>query len=59
LTELTAKQIALSCAKFGGPHIAKGATDDVILRGGISNNRFARRCMCVCVCRCFPTCLHK
>jgi 1,6-anhydro-N-acetylmuramate kinase len=39
LTELTAKQIALSCAKFGGPHIANGATDDVILRGGISNNR--------------------
>lgn len=40
LTELTAKQIALACANFGGPKIANGATDDVILRGGVSNNSF-------------------
>ena len=34
LTELTAKQIALACARFGGPSITHGQTDDVLLRGG-------------------------
>jgi anhydro-N-acetylmuramic acid kinase len=39
-TELTAKQIAMACAKWGGPHIADGATDEVLLRGGVSNNSY-------------------
>ena len=34
-TELTAKQIAMACARFGGPGIVNGATDDVLLRGGV------------------------
>ena len=41
LTELTAKQIALACARFGGPGVVDGATDEVLLRGGICNNRCA------------------
>ena len=40
LTELTAKQIALACARFGGPHVAGGQTDDVLLRGGVCNNSY-------------------
>ena len=40
LTELTAKQIAKACAKHGGPHIANGATNDVLLRGGVVNNTY-------------------
>ena len=40
LTELTAKQIALACARFGGPHIANGLTDEVLLRGGVCNNSY-------------------
>lgn len=40
LTELTAKQIALACARFGGPHVADGQTDDVLLRGGVCNNSY-------------------
>merc|ERR1712039_814450 len=40
LTELTAKQIALACARFGGKHVANGATDDVLLRGGVCNNTY-------------------
>lgn len=39
-TELTAKQIAMACARFGGEHIANGATDDVLLRGGVCNNSY-------------------
>lgn len=39
-TELTAKQIALACARFGGEHIVNGATDDVLLRGGVCNNSY-------------------
>ena len=39
-TELTAKQIALACKKFGGPNITDGATDDVLLRGGACNNSY-------------------
>eukprot|EP00927_Polykrikos_kofoidii_P048433 TRINITY_DN42704_c0_g1_i1.p2 TRINITY_DN42704_c0_g1~~TRINITY_DN42704_c0_g1_i1.p2 ORF type:complete len:203 (+),score=30.46 TRINITY_DN42704_c0_g1_i1:1140-1748(+) len=40
LTELTAKQIALACAKHGGPNIAAGATDDVVVRGGVCKNAY-------------------
>ena len=40
LTELTAKQIAMACARFGGPNIVDGATDDVLLRGGICANSY-------------------
>ena len=40
LTELTAKQIAMACARFGGPHVAGGKTDDVLLRGGVCHNTF-------------------
>lgn len=40
LTELTAKQIALACARFGGPGVANGATDDVLLRGGVCHNSY-------------------
>jgi anhydro-N-acetylmuramic acid kinase len=39
-TELTAKQIAMACKRWGGPNIVNGATDDVLLRGGITNNAF-------------------
>ena len=39
-TELTAKQIAMACARFGGPKIVNGATDDVLLRGGVSANSY-------------------
>merc|ERR1712216_506308 len=39
-TELTAKQIALACAKHGGPQITGGKCDDVLLRGGICNNSY-------------------
>ena len=39
-TELTAKQIALACARFGGPNVANGMTDDVLLRGGVCNNSY-------------------
>jgi len=39
-TELTAKQIAMACARFGGEHIVNGATDDVILRGCVGNNSY-------------------
>ncbi len=39
-TELTAKQIAMACSRFGGPHIVDGATDDVLLRGGVCNNSY-------------------
>jgi len=39
-TELTAKQIAMACAKWGGPHVVNGATDQVLLRGGVSNNSY-------------------
>jgi anhydro-N-acetylmuramic acid kinase len=39
-TEWTAKMIASACAKHGGPKIINGATDDVILRGGVSNNTY-------------------
>jgi anhydro-N-acetylmuramic acid kinase len=38
--ELTARQIALSCKRFGGAGITDGATDDVLLRGGICNNSY-------------------
>ena len=41
LTELTAKQIALACARFGGSGVVDGATDEVLLRGVICNNRCA------------------
>ena len=40
LTELTAVQIAKACAKYGGPNIADGATDDVLLRGGVTANSY-------------------
>ena len=40
LTELTAVQIAKACAKYGGPNIANGATDDVLLRGGVTANSY-------------------
>jgi len=39
-TELTAKQIAMACARFGGPHVTNGATDEVLLRGGVCNNSY-------------------
>jgi len=39
-TELTARQIANACARFGGPGIANGATDDVLLRGGVCANSY-------------------
>jgi anhydro-N-acetylmuramic acid kinase len=39
-TELTAKQIAQACSKWGGPNIVNGATDDVLLRGGVVNNGY-------------------
>ena len=39
-TELTAKQIALACARFGGEHVVNGKTDDVLLRGGVLNNSY-------------------
>ena len=39
-TELTAKQIAMACARFGGPNVANGMTDDVLLRGGVCNNSY-------------------
>ena len=45
LTELSAKQIALACKRFGGENITNGATDDVLLRGGVCNNaHFVERC---------------
>ena len=40
LTELTAVQIARACAKHGGPHVANGATDDILLRGGVTANSY-------------------
>lgn len=40
LVELTATQIARACSRFGGPNIANGATDDVLLRGGVVFNTF-------------------
>jgi len=40
LTELTAKQIAMACARFGGKHVANGATDDILCRGGVLNNKY-------------------
>lgn len=40
LTELTCKQIALACSRFGGENIINGATDDVLLRGGVCNNSY-------------------
>lgn len=39
-TELTAKQIAMACSRFGGEHIVNGATDDVLLRGGVAMNSY-------------------
>jgi anhydro-N-acetylmuramic acid kinase len=39
-TELTARQIALACARFGGPGVINGATDDVLLRGGVCHNSY-------------------
>jgi anhydro-N-acetylmuramic acid kinase len=39
-TELTAKQIAMACKRWGGPNIVNGATDDVLLRGGVTNNGY-------------------
>ena len=39
-TELTAKQIAMACSRFGGPHVAGGMTDDVLLRGGVCHNSY-------------------
>jgi len=39
-TELTAKQIALACKRYGGPHTANGSTDDVLLRGGVLHNSY-------------------
>ena len=44
LTELTARQIAIAAARFGGANIAKGATDDVLLRGrACANSSFVER----------------
>lgn len=39
LTEQSAKQIALACKKFGGPNITDGNCLDVVLRGGVINNK--------------------
>ena len=39
-TQLTARQIALACANFGGKHVAGGSTDDIFLRGGVCNNSY-------------------
>ena len=39
-TELTAKQIAMACARFGGAGVSGGKTDDVLLRGGVCNNSY-------------------
>ena len=33
-------QIAMACARFGGPNIVDGATDDILLRGGVSANSY-------------------
>jgi len=38
--ELTCWQIARACAKFGGPSIADGATNDVLVRGGVLRNSY-------------------
>jgi len=40
LVELTAKQIALACKNFGGENVVNGATDDVLLRGGVCFNTY-------------------
>jgi len=40
LTELTARQIAIACSKFGGLHVRNGKTNDVVLRGGVCNNLY-------------------
>ena len=40
LTELTASQIAKAVAKHGGEHVANGATNDVLLRGGVCANSY-------------------
>jgi anhydro-N-acetylmuramic acid kinase len=39
LTEQSSKQIALACSRFGGPNITGGNCADVILRGGVVNNK--------------------
>lgn len=45
LTELTCKQIALACKKFGGPNVV-GVCDDVLLRGGVAANGYFMERMC-------------
>ena len=30
----------MACARFGGPNIVDGATDDILLRGGVSANSY-------------------
>ena len=38
LTELTARQLALACKKYGGAGVL--GTDDVLVRGGVCNNEY-------------------
>ena len=40
LTDHSTKQTALACAKFGGPNVANGKFGDVVLRGGVVNNKY-------------------
>jgi len=39
LTELTCKQVALACKKFGGENVV-GVSDDIIIRGGVRFNGY-------------------
>lgn len=45
LTELTCKQIALACKRFGGEGIM--GTNDVIMRGGVCYNTYYMERLCV------------
>jgi anhydro-N-acetylmuramic acid kinase len=40
LVELTCWQIARAAAKYGGSTIANGATDDILVRGGVLKNKY-------------------
>lgn len=40
MTEVSVKQLALAASRFGGPNIVNGATQDVVMRGGVCNNSY-------------------
>jgi anhydro-N-acetylmuramic acid kinase len=40
LVDHSTKQTAIACAKFGGPNIVNGNFGDVILRGGVTHNKY-------------------